>query len=227
MTTFDTIPVGICNCFLLWGDKGIVLIDAGAINQSQSFDDGLLRLGVSATDVKAVVITHGHADHVGTAAYIKSRTKAPFIVHRRDAPWLSHSRPPLPPGITAWGTIMIHLAQRLWLPRINLTTVEPDEVLPETESEWSLEKWGIDGKIIATPGHSPGSISVLLDSGEAFVGDMAMNLWWLRLRPGPPIFASDVEQMKASWRTILDRGAQVIYPAHGNPFPADVMRRFL
>ncbi len=79
----------------------------------------------------------------------------------------------------------------------------------------------IKGKIVFTPGHSPGSISVVLDSGDAFVGDMAMNGLPLTTRPNLPIFAEDMTAVKNSWRKLIDKGVKKIYPAHGKPFPIE------
>jgi len=67
---------------------------------------------------------------------------------------------------------------------------------------------------------------VLLDNGEAFVGDLAMNQFPLCLRPGPPIFADDLGLVRRSWELLLERGAGMIYPAHGKPFPADLLRQW-
>jgi glyoxylase-like metal-dependent hydrolase (beta-lactamase superfamily II) len=66
---------------------------------------------------------------------------------------------------------------------------------------------------------------VLLDSGEAFVGDLAMNRLPLRLSPGLPIFASDMSAVINSWKNLLALGASAVYPAHGAPFPAAVMKK--
>jgi glyoxylase-like metal-dependent hydrolase (beta-lactamase superfamily II) len=52
-----------------------------------------------------------------------------------------------------------------------------------------------------------------------------MNMFPLRLSPGPPIFGDDVQVVIASWRKLLDMGVKTIYPAHGKPFPAEVMRK--
>jgi glyoxylase-like metal-dependent hydrolase (beta-lactamase superfamily II) len=86
---------------------------------------------------------------------------------------------------------------------------------------------GAPGKAIHTPGHSAGSVSVLLDSGEAFVGDLAMNGFPLRLTPGFPIFAEDMAKLRESWQLLLAQGARMIYPAHGKPFEAGIMRKAL
>ncbi len=70
-------------------------------------------------------------------------------------------------------------------------------------------------------------MSVLLDSGQVFVGDAAMNRLPLRLTPGLPIFAVDQVLLKQSWRLLLEEGAREIYPAHGKPFSADILREII
>ena len=82
---------------------------------------------------------------------------------------------------------------------------------------------------MATPGHSPGSVSILRESGEAFVGDLAMNKFPLRLNPGLSIFAEDLSGLKESWKRLLDQGAKTgaDNPAHGEPFSAEVIRKAL
>ena len=47
----------------------------------------------------------------------------------------------------------------------------------------------------------------------------------LRIGPGLPIFAEDLQKVKESWNLLLDKGAKMIYPAHGNPFSAKIIRK--
>jgi glyoxylase-like metal-dependent hydrolase (beta-lactamase superfamily II) len=54
-----------------------------------------------------------------------------------------------------------------------------------------------------------------------------MNGFPLRLTPGFPIFAEDMATLRESWRLLLAQGARMIYPAHGKPFKADIMRKAL
>ena len=91
----------------------------------------------------------------------------------------------------------------------------------------SLEEYGLAGRLIHTPGHTSGSLSLLLDSGEAFIGDLAMSSRNLRFGPGLPLFAENYEQVKQSWQKLLDLGAKMIYSGHGKPFPAEALRRQL
>ena len=95
---------------------------------------------------------------------------------------------------------------------------ETDVDIGITEKGFSLSAYGIPGRVISTPGHTEGSVSVLLESGEAFVGDLAMNKVPLRFTPGLPIFAEDIHRVKASWKKLMKMGAETIYPGHGKPF---------
>ena len=93
--------------------------------------------------------------------------------------------------------------------------------------DYSLQEFGIDGKIVYTPGHTKGSVSVLLETGEAFVGCLAHNNLPFRFKPGLPIYGEDIRKVKDSWRLLIKQGAKMIYPAHGNPFPVDVIKNIL
>ena len=93
------------------------------------------------------------------------------------------------------------------------------------DDDWSLKDYGVAGKVVWTPGHTMGSVSVILDSGDALVGDLAMNMFPLTVRPGLPIFAVNEKALKRSWNRLLGMGVRTIWPAHGKPFPAEVMKR--
>lgn len=83
-----------------------------------------------------------------------------------------------------------------------------------------LKNIGIDGKILYTPGHSRDSISVILSDGSAFVGDVAMNFLRLTGIGHRPIYVEDIDTVYESWQRLIEQGAEVIYPSHGNPFSA-------
>ena len=64
-----------------------------------------------------------------------------------------------------------------------------------------------------------------IESGDAFVGDLAMNRPPLRFSPGLPIFADQPSDVIKSWKTLLALGAKMVYPAHGKPFPSSIIAR--
>jgi glyoxylase-like metal-dependent hydrolase (beta-lactamase superfamily II) len=90
-----------------------------------------------------------------------------------------------------------------------------------------LAPYGIAGRVVHTPGHTYGSVSVLLDTGEAFVGDLVMNRLPLRRTPGMAIFGEDEDLMKSSLLKLAGLGARVIYPAHGPSFELERLVRNL
>lgn len=91
----------------------------------------------------------------------------------------------------------------------------------------ALQGYGVDGVVYPTPGHSAGSMSLILGTGDAFVGDLAVNGLPQRLGPNMSVFAEDPGLIPHSWRIILQAGAKVVYPAHGKPFAASALERLL
>jgi glyoxylase-like metal-dependent hydrolase (beta-lactamase superfamily II) len=217
------VTLGFDQCYLLQAGVA-VLVDAGTPGKARVFAKALERAGIAPRDVKLIVVTHGHWDHSGSARDIRKLTGARLALHEREAPWLENAIAPMPPGATAWGRILVGILS-VYMPFVRIPACSVD--LKLGNEGLSLAVYGIPGKVLHTPGHSSGSMSVLLDSGEAFVGDLAMNGFPLRLTPGFPIFAEDMATLRESWRLLLAQGARMIYPAHGKPFEADIMRKAL
>ncbi len=202
-------------------DEGTVMVDGGIPGKFKVFERALETVGMDPRDLQLMIITHGHWDHIGCASEIKEFTGAKIAMHHLDRECLEKPLKFMPPGVNAWG-VFLEKAATLFLPFVHYPPATVDLLIGD--EGMSLEEYGIAGRVIHTPGHSPGSISVLLESGEAFVGDLAMNTFFLRYGPNLPVFAEDLSQVKESWRLLLKEGARTIYPAHGEPFPADVIR---
>lgn len=223
LTEIHAIPLGFDTCYVLRG-RGVIAIDAGQPNRLRAFLRGLERAAVQPDEVGLLLLTHAHWDHMGSAAEIRSVTGAPLAVHHSEAEWVEKANPPLPAGLTAWGRIFMAL-HRLALPLIGLSPAQVD--LRVGDEPWSLHEFGIRAVVIPTPGHSPGSVSIVLESGEAFVGDLAMNRFPLTLSPSLSILGDDVETLERSWARVVGCGARTIYPAHGPPFPVEAVSRVL
>jgi glyoxylase-like metal-dependent hydrolase (beta-lactamase superfamily II) len=129
----------------------------------------------------------------------------------------------IPPPVKTWGRFLSILFKTLSVLG-RFQPVEPDIVI---EADVPLDEFGIHGRILSTPGHTPGSGPVLLETGEAFVGDLAVNSFPFRLGLGIPAVAEDVQTIYESWKKLLSGGAATIYPGHGKPFAAEHLRRKL
>ena len=218
--SFHRIPVGIDNCFLLRGERTI-LVDGGAPGGLNSFVNHMKQLNVDPKQIELILLTHGHWDHIASLSGVREMTGAKVAIHHADQYMVETGEPPFPAGTNGYGDAMSWLAKRLIHP--HLTKIKVDRILDD--NGLSLSEFGIPGKVVHTPGHTAGHVSIVLDSGEAFVGDMAMNSWFLRLTPGLPILADDMNVLIQSWKKILKMGIKRIYPAHGMDFPADVIEK--
>jgi len=217
------IKLGVACCYVIRAE-GTILIDGGAPKQARNLIKGIETLSIKPQEIQLIVITHGHWDHIGSAKEIKEITGAKIALHRNEKEWLEKSLMPLPPAVTLWGRIFAKI-MAMFMPLVHVPATGVDVVLGDEEV--SLAEYGIPGRIIPTPGHSMGSVSVLLETGDAFVGDLAMNGLPMRIGPGLPVFAEDLQKVKRSWQMLLEKGAKIVYPAHGKPFSADAIRRAL
>jgi len=225
------LPLGGCNCYLV-RQEGLILIDTGTPNQRETFRRTLERISVSPRDISLIILTHAHNDHTGSGADIKEITGAPVAINRHEQESMDQVPMVLPPGIGPVGKVMTALLSRVMPLLGKLTGSATDSPacpidLVLDEEEFTLMPFGVEGKILHTPGHTAGSMSVLLDTGEALVGDLAMSFLPSWLGSPMPLLGDDPETIKRSWRLLLDNGARWIYPAHGKAFSADVLRKAL
>jgi len=217
----DVVRSGVTNTYVL-RDRGTVLIDPAGSARSGEVPRKVLDLLGTPPRLDLIVVTHCHWDHIGAAASLHGATGAPLAVHKADAEWLREGKVVWPSGVTTWGKFFRTAVAPLMLPFIRVPAIAPDLLVGDEGLD--LEPYGIEGRVVHTPGHSPGSVSVVLPSGEAFVGDLAMNGPPMCLHPSFGVFAHQPDLVPASWRRLLRLGVRTVYPAHGRPFPASALR---
>ena len=207
------------NVFLIQGRTGCVLVDAGSPGKADRILKRLAKHGIAPDDIRLILLTHGHTDHFGSAAALRERTGAPVAIHTLDAEAVRqgiHQPGSLQPTGRLIAFLMRISALRNLAVPDHAPAFEPDILFDE---KFRLDEYDIAGRVISTPGHTPGSVSVLLDSGEAIVGDMVIgDFFRLLRRPGLPIVAWDMERNWESILRFLDLSPRIVYTGHGGPF---------
>jgi hydroxyacylglutathione hydrolase len=220
-TEIISFNLGVTSCYLIIG-KDIVMIDGGMPNKLPAFKRILAKHNIDPERIKLLILTHSHFDHCGSASAIRNFTGAKIAIHKSEKECVETDRVQIPKGVNFKGRITQPLVFSFKIPFPKFT---PDILLDD--NPYSLSEFGIDGEIIHTPGHTIGSVSIVLSSGEAFVGCMAHNGFPFRLKPMLPIYAQDIDSVKKYWNVLFERGITYVYPGHGKPFPAEVIKNQL
>jgi len=92
------IQLGFDCCYIIQ-DKRTIMIDGGAPGKIKAFLKGIKKLSIKPEQVKLIVITHGHWDHIASAKDIKEKTGAKIALHKNEKEWLEKSLKPMPPGV--------------------------------------------------------------------------------------------------------------------------------
>lgn len=213
MATIHPVHLGKTTAYVVEGNSGSVLVDAGTRGKSDRILDVLRGTAHGIEGLGAVVLTHTHSDHTGSLAEVCSRLSVDVLVHEAEAESLRRGYTPLPRG-TSIVPKLIAIAAATASPGVGrYAAVAPTE----TVGEWyDLSRYGVGGRVVHTPGHTAGSMSIVLDAGAALVGDTLFH--FLPWSVYPP-FADDPDTLLQSWQLLLDSGAEVFYPAHGGPVP--------
>ncbi|GAB2183892.1 MBL fold metallo-hydrolase [Roseibium sp. LAB1] len=219
------LPFGMVNAFLMTSAGGAVLVDTGLPGSERKIGKVLSKAGCSFADLKLIVVTHGHIDHAGSAARVRKLSGAPIVLHEGDLPYCQGKAPRLRPS-----GLFGHLFKITGAIERPFPTVEPD-ILLTADQTLDLSAYGLAGEILPTPGHTPGSLSVLLADGSVIAGDLAASgilLGGIALkgRPKPPPFEESQARVASSLKFLLSKGAKRFYLGHGGPLDARVIERY-
>jgi hydroxyacylglutathione hydrolase len=197
------------NSYLVKTDNGYFLIDTGITKKRGQLEKQLNEAGCRPGDLKLIIITHGHLDHVGNAAYLRDKYGAKIAMHSGDSKMVETGDM----FVDARGGILIGLIGVLMktLGLSDYEKIKPDIYL---EDDQDLSAYGLNAKVIHTPGHSNGSISVLTAEGDLFCGDLFNN----NGKPEKASLIQDSQLLDTSVERIGALGIATIYPGHGKPF---------
>jgi glyoxylase-like metal-dependent hydrolase (beta-lactamase superfamily II) len=197
------------NSFALVEEDGsVTLVDTGLKKAPARIVAGLAAIGKHPRDVTRIVLTHVHPDHAGGAAEMGRQTGAPVLVHGDDHGWARTGRLV---GANDRSTLMGRLFARAGDAKIE--AFEPGPAL--TDGEVLPVAGGM--RVVHTPGHSPGHVSLLIEStGTLITGDALFNFPWMRrAKISPAFLCSDFAMTKQTAHRLGELEYDVAAFTHG------------
>jgi len=176
------------NYYVLADTKPRLLVDVGWPGTLPKLQHQCNRMGIHVPDIPYFLLTHYHPDHAGLAQELKPLGLKLLVVEIQ--------------------IIAIPILKTYMKPQNNYVDIDPADnvIFTLDDNRQFLSSIGINGEIIVTPGHSDDSITLILDDGAAFTGDL----------PHPMMIVDDAPNPTSqSWDKIRSLGAKTIYPGHG------------
>jgi glyoxylase-like metal-dependent hydrolase (beta-lactamase superfamily II) len=212
------IAMGMVNAFLIEGDEGLTLIDAGYPRKEAAVFGAIRAVGRSPDHLKHLIFTHGHPDHIGSAARIVQETGARTYMHPLDIP-IAEGGGPFRPVTPAPGLLRQVMCPLFFHPDERVDPVAIDQ--PLTPGEMLPIAGGIE--VIHAPGHCAGQVALLWRPGRMlFTGDVCMNIMGL----GDPLGFESLEEGRASQRKLASLSFDSAGFGHGRPIAGDASTRF-
>lgn len=202
--------------FVVLGGDGCVLVDTGMDRGIRTLERGLNCLGVGLGRITLVVVTHAHVDHCGALAALRTVCKIPVAAQRFEAPFLERGEPSPTVPRNGVGRAVNYLCRKM--------RNQPCPVDIIVDEDLDLRPYGVDARVIRTPGHTPGSLSVVTGDGQAVVGDL------FRGKPGRRglgLFCAAEADSRRSLERIAALSPARIFPAHGPEADAEELYRFM
>ena len=204
-------PVGQAYLLRLPGG-GFTLVDCGPAGAQDAVLGALAVAGGAPGDLHEIVLIHAHKDHTGAAAALAAATGARIAAGAADADAVRGTGSVAPPDLQDWERDLYDSTSRAVPP------APPAPVHRELADGDPLD-WGQAARVLHVPGHTAGSIAVLLpEQGALFTGD-TLAIW--QDRPIPGVFSSDRRRLAASYARLAALDTDTVLFGHGEPLTHD------
>lgn len=216
--------IGSSNCFLIKVTNGFILVDTGGctiFNLDKSISRNKLEKELSSAgcfpgNLKLIILTHGHTDHIGNALYFREKYKTKLAMNSND---IDHAvkKPEIPPKTykSIAGNLLVLFYGSNWKKMNNeFETFIPDLSIDES---FDLTQYGLDAKVLWIPGHTKGSIGILTKNKDLLCGDALVNILGPRTIAGKNT-VDDLDDLTISIERLKKMNIGMVYTAHGKPF---------
>ncbi|HEY7850319.1 MAG TPA: MBL fold metallo-hydrolase [Ktedonobacterales bacterium] len=198
-----------CNVYVIIEADGLTLVDTGLPWLTKRVLAGIQALGHQPQEVRRILLTHQHIDHIGGLAALVRATGAETWAHPADAPAIEGQAPREAPS----GPIGL-LFRTVLLPRLR-----PARITHRVREGATLPVFSAEGglRVVETPGHTIGHISFYLPTRKLLIAGDAVRSAGGRLNPPPAVFSLDMPMALQSIRKLAAMDVDACLPGHGSP----------
>lgn len=214
--TITKILSGRSNVFFISKGKGCVLVDTSVKQNFKKLCNRIDHVCQDGKVLKQLILTHAHYDHVDNAKTIKEKYKTKIIAQKNHIDNLLNGSCPVPKGALFINKWVDKKVKNKSLKTMTFEAIHTDIIIEEM---YNLDEFA-HVSIIHTPGHTSGSISVLVDNEVAIVGDAMFGIF--RNSVYPPWADSTLEMVK-SWQKLLDTKCHTFLPSHGTEVSRELL----
>jgi len=207
------------NCYWIASEQGNILVDTGMKGAYNRLRKNIEKLPLDSKRVDFLFLTHTHFDHCQNAHLIQIEQDCQVFMSEKEARFVSQGYTPIPDGTYAFTRFLVSIGRKMkfaWLgyePFDISTTIGKDHVWMDND---------IKIKIINTPGHSAGSLSLIVDEEIAIVGDAMINTFGESIFPP---FTDDVPELFRSWEKLLTTDCRLFLPGHRPAIPRVLLEK--
>jgi hydroxyacylglutathione hydrolase len=201
------VPARRANTYLVEAPNGLVLVDTGMPGSEKRILNAVSKIGRKPNDIKLILLTHRHLDHIGSSAYLKKESMATLVSHQFEKPYVAGTLVIITPRAWSLYGRIVRRSRSVGSSIIKffrLVKYQPTHVDEVSDEESVLDHVGLDGSVVWTPGHTKGSVS--------------------RGKLVEPMFMENPNQTKSSVQRIVDLHPVVLCPGHGKPLPPSKIR---
>lgn len=204
MEKIERIKCGNGNCYIIHKGKTAVLVDTSL----EKYREKILS-ACKPYNIRLLILTHGHIDHVQNAAFLSEKLGVPVAVNKADIGLLKDNSAQSLRAKTFLGKVVLGVPEKGTFKQ-TVPEFEPTVFLSDGDS---LENYGICAKIIGVPGHTNGSIAIDVNEKHLIVGDALMNMFY----PCVSMLYHDGSEMLKSAEKLGRLGERTVYFGHGKP----------
>ncbi len=209
---------GRCNVFVVCNGKSCVLIDTSVSKYRNELSDVIDSFIHKGYVFKGLIVTHSHFDHVMNAYMVKQKYNMKIYIHEQEKDFLSRGESPVIRGTNTILKVITSSFQKPIQSFARYEAVESD--ISVEHDKLSLDSLGINAYLLYTPGHSAGSMSVIVDDEIAIVGDTMVGIFPHVIYPP---FAADSKLLMKSWERLIDTNCRLFIPSHGRASTRDTL----